>query len=500
MAIKKTTRRVTPSTRVTASSGISARRPMPARRPMGYSAPRSINAGTSITAAGRSRMARPSTRIAASVNLNPQQKIFANQLMSNTRRQMSIMGATNTSNIMARPDFVELLPMFVQKLLVLDVFGSVAMKSRQQIIPYFKFIAENTKGETAKGTILSSAFVNRQGMDPNFTGRIVKNEAVAFSGNAGTIAYTPILPGSVTLEITNSNDSVTKLIDNGNGGFVDASSGAASAVTINYATGAIGSLAGTEKGVAATYEYDNETVGPDADGNYGAKMAKGYLELDEINLVAEAHQIASYWSIYSAFAAQQEYGANIGEISKEAAFSELTAEINSYCFNELARAAQYKPEFNWDASLAFNGAVMPSDFLNLFKFKLDDAANEVFQATNLARPNRLIVGTKVASLISRLPGFTAAPAEEPVGPYKLGTLDQYTIYVDPYYDPNTWVMACKGSDIRRSSALFGEYMPMMKTDDIGLANASVQSGFATMYATKIVNPATVVSGKVLGAF
>ena len=489
MAIKKTTRRVTPSTRVTASSGLYA------RRPMGYSAPRSINAGTSITAAGRSRMARPSSRIAASVDLNPQQRIFANQLMSNARRQMSIMGATNTSNIMAKPDFVELLPMFVQKLLVLDVFGSVAMKSRQQIIPYFKFIAENTKGETAAGTILSSAFVNRQGMDPNFTGRVVKNETVTISSNAGTIAYTPILPGSVSIVLGGA-----KYIDNGNGGFLDVSGDPLENAAINYATGVVSGSAITGENFTATYEYDNETVGPDAAGNYGAKMAKGYLQLDEINLVAEAHEIASYWSIYSAFAAQQEYGANIGEISKEAAFSELTAEINSYCFNQLAAAAQYKPQFNWDASLAFNGAVMPSDFLNLFKFKLDDAANEVFQATNLARPNRLIVGTKVASLISRLPGFTAAPAEEPVGPYKLGTLDQYTIYVDPYYDPNTWVMACKGSDIRRSSALFGEYMPMMKTDDIGLANASVQSGFATMYATKIVNPATVVSGKVLGAF
>jgi hypothetical protein len=407
---------------------------------------------------------------------------------------MGIMGATNTSNIMAKPDFVELLPMFVQKLIALDVFGSVAMKSRQQIIPYFKFIAENTKGETAAGTVLSSAWVNRQGMDPNFTGRVIKGEAFTTA-----LAYTPILPGSVTITATNGS-TVTKFIDDGNGGFVDAS-GYASSMKIDYATGAItSSVTGT---LSASYEYDNETVGPRADGigyDYGAQMAKGYLQLDEINLVAEAHEIACYWSIYSAFAAQQEYGANIGEIAKDAAFSELTAEINSHCFNELAKAAQYKPQFNWDASLAFNGAVMPSDFLNLFKFKLDDAANAVYQATNLARPNRLIVGTKVASLISRLPGFVAAPAEEPVGPYKLGDLDQYGVYVDPYYDANTWVMACKSNDIRRNSALFGEYMPMVKTDDIGLANASVQSGYATMYATKVVNPATVVSGKVLGAF
>ena len=484
MAIKKTTRRVTPSQPVTASR----RMQRPASR-IGYSAPRSINAGTSITAAGRSRMARPVARqsVAASVQLTPEQRIFANQLIANTRRMSSITAATNTSNIIAKPDFVELLPIFVQKLLVEDIFGSVAMKSRQQIIPYFKVVAENTKGETAKGDILSSAFVNRQGYDPNFTGRVVKNEAVA--NNA--LVYIPILPGSVTI-----SDGTDLYIDDGAGNLVKKSD-SSNAGTINYATGAIGTLTGT---LTASYEYDNETVGPDASGEYGAKMGKVYLQLDEINLIAEAHQLASYWSIYSAFAAQQEYGANIAEISKEAAFSELTAEINSFCLNELLKAATYAPQYNWDASLAFNGAVMPSDFLNLFKFKLDDAANSVYQATNLARPNRLVVGTKVASLISRLPGFSAASNEETVGPYKLGTLDQYTIYVDPYYDPNTWVMCSKSSDLRRNSGLFGVYMPMVKTDDIGLANASVQSGYASMYATKIVNPATVVSGKVLGAF
>lgn len=491
MAIKKTTRRVTPSQPVTASR----RMQRPAR--IGYSAPRSINAGTSITAAGRSRMARPVARqsVAASVQLTPEQRIFANQLIANTRRMSSITAATNTSNIIAKPDFVELLPIFVQKLLVEDIFGSVAMKSRQQIIPYFKVVAENAKGETAKGDILSSAFVNRQGYDPNFTGRVVKNESVAITGTSGTIAYIPVLPGSVTI-----SDGTDSYIDDGAGNLIKKSD-SSDAGTINYATGAL-SFKNAPSGatVAASYEYDNETVGPDADGEYGAKMGKVYLQLDEINLIAEAHQLASYWSIYSAFAAQQEYGANIGEISKEAAFSELTAEINSFCLNELLKSATYAPQYNWDASLAFNGAVMPSDFLNLFKFKLDDAANSVYQATNLARPNRLVVGTKVASLISRLPGFSAASNEETVGPYKLGTLDQYTIYVDPYYDPNTWVMASKSSDIRRSSGLFGTYMPLIKTDDIGLANATVQSGYASMYAVKIVNPATVVSGKVLGAF
>lgn len=484
MAIKKTTRRFTPSTSVTAASR------MPARRPIGYSAPRSINAGTSITAASRRRAPQSGIR-ASSVQLTPEQRIFANQLINNTRR-VNVMAATNTNNIMARPEFIELLPLFVQKLLVLDVFGSVAMKSRQQMIPYFKVVAENEKGVTKAGDILNSPFVNRQGLDPNFGGRVVKNEAVA----ANTIAYTPILPGSVTISADNAG-TVTKFVDQGDGTFV-AADGTSSSMTINYATGVISN---PETGtLAATYEYDNETVGPDAAGNYGAKMGKVYLQLDEINMIAEAHELACYWSIYSAFAAQTEWGSNIGDMAKEAAMSELTAEINSSCFGQLAQAATYKPQFNWDAAPVLSGAVVPSDYLNMFKLKLGQASASIYQQTRLSVGNRLIVGTTAAEYIKMLDGFVADSASDNVGPYKLGKLDQFEIICDPNYDTNTWVMCAKSQDIRRNSALYGEYMPMVNTDAIGLANASVQQGVATMYGTKIVNPATIVSGKILGTF
>ena len=460
------------------------------KRPSNAAAPkRTINAGTNITAGATKRQVRRSVT-ASKVTLTPEQQRFANQLTANSRRMASITAATNTSNIAAKPAFMELLPLFVQKLIATEVLGSVAMNSRQQLIPYFKFIAENTKGETAKGTILSSPFANMQGADPNFTGRIVKNEAVA----ASTLAFVPVLPGSVTISVDNGT-AVTKLVDDGAGNLVDATGAAAG--TIDYANGTISGVTGN---VSATYQYDNETVGPDANGNYGAKMAKGYLQLDELNLVAEAHEIACYWSIYSAFAAQQEYGANIGDMAKEAAISELTAEMNSYAFAKLAEAATLVPQFNWDASPVLSGAVVPSDYLNMFKLKLNQAAAAIYSATRLAQPNKLVVGTNVAAYISMINTFDAAPQAEEVGPYKLGKLDQFDVFVDPNYDPNKWVMSCHGTDIRRNSALFGTYMPIVSTDAIGLADASVQQGTASMYSVKVINPATLISGKILGTF
>lgn len=470
-------------------------------RRVAASAPRRVTAGTSVTS-GAVRRSSKSPIMASTMNkLTPSKRAFASQLIRNAKHTQSIMAATNTTNIAARPDFLELLPMFTQKLLALDVAGSVAMRSRQQLVPYFKFMAESTKGETARGTVLSSPFVNRQGRDPNFTARIVKNEAV--DPDNTTLAYGPVLPGSVTIQVT-ADGETTSYIDQSDGKLYNKG---AEAGTIDYAYGTFKITAGTDGAtVRATYQYDNENVGarfdtPNGYGHeYGTQMAKGYLQLDEINLIAEAHELACYWSVYSAFAAQNEYGADLGEVTKEAAVSQITAEINATVFDKLADAAAYKPQLNFDASPVLAGSVVPSDYLNMFKLKLNQGAATVFQATQLTRPNRLIVGTNAEAYIKMINGFVAdTSSNDGVGPYHAGTLDQFEVYVAPNYDPDMYVMSCKSDDIRRNSMLFGEYMPIVDTGAIGLANMSVQDGWATMYAAQIINPDTVVSGRILGA-
>ena len=434
----------------------------------------------------------------AYAKLTPEQRVFANQLAKNTQKAgRAITAATNTANIMAKPEFLELLPIFVQKLLITDVFGSVAMNSRAQYIPYFKFMADNTKGQTTAGDVLASPFVNKQGVDPNFTGRTVITKLTAgdISGTTYAAPYYPVIPGSI--KITKADGTVV----------IPAAGDFTAPNQITNAAIVAGSV--------IEYQYDNENVGGytglgnNATGTYteegigydnGARMGKGYLALDDILLEAEAHQLACYTSIYAAFATQQEYGANLSEIAKEAAFGEITAEINSAGFAELAKAATVNPQFDWDASPILSASVVPSDYLNMFKLKLNQAGDSIYQATRLSRPNRIVCGTQAASIIRMIYNFEAAPVEETVGPYKLGTLDQFEIYVDPNYAPDKWVMCCKSDDIRRNSALFGEYMPLTATDPITLANASVQQGYASMYALKVVNPATVVSCRILGAF
>lgn len=454
-----------------------------------------VTANTSITGSvSKGRVAVKASRYLS--KLTPEQKKFNAQLERNIRRMSSITAATNTSNIMARPDFLELLPLFTQKLLVTDVFGSIAMRSRQQLIPYFKFVAENTKGETAAGTVLSSPFANRQGMDPNFASRVVKNETIAINGQEGALYYGPILPGSVTI-----NAGTSTLYDNRMGKLTDAKTGN-DAGTINYATGSItfNTAPSSSDVVKATYQYDNETVGPDTQGEYGAKMGKGYLAMDEINLKAQAQELACYWSVYSAFAAQTEYGANIGDMAKEAAVGEMTAEINTRAFNLLAETAKRNTVFDWDASPVLSGAVVPHDYLNMFKLKLGQAAASIYQTTRLTRPNRLVVGSNCAEYLAMIDGYQAETATDTVGPYKHGRLDAFEVYLAPDYDPDTWVMSCKSDDIRRNSALFGEYMPITDTQVLGMANLSNQQGYATMNAMEIVNPDTVVSGRILGTF
>ena len=136
----------------------------------------------------------------------------------------------------------------------------------------------------------------------------------------------------------------------------------------------------------------------------------------------------------------------------------------------------------------------------MLKLKLNQAAAYIYQTTNLSRPNRIVCGTNAAEYIGMINGFVADNNQDTVGPYHAGRLDNFEVYVAPSYDPDEWVMGCKSSDIRRNSMLFGEYMPIMSTDQIGLANMSVQSGHATMFASEVVNPASIVKGKLLGTF
>lgn len=449
---------------------------------------RTISAGTNVTSAARRAGVQRKPVTAASkimASMSPEKRAFTRQLQNNIKR---ITAATNTSNIAARPDFIELLPLFTQNFLVPEVCGTIAMNSRQQLVPYFKVKTENAKGETAKGAILSTPFVNRNGIDPNFGGRIVKNEAA----DAGVLQFMPVLPYSVS--VSNGTASYT---DNGAGGFVDSTGAEVSGAEIDYANGVI---TGIDGDLVVTYQYDNETVGPDAQGEYGAKFGKIDLQLDEINLIAQAHELACYWSVYAAFAAQSEYGANIADLAKESAFAELTAEMNSQAFATMADAAAHKPQFDWDASPVLSSAVDPQGYLQMFKLKLNQAASGIYQTTRLAQPNKLIVGSTVSAYLEMMNGFQAERNDDIVGPYRAGKLDQFDVYVDPNYDPNLWVMATKSQDIRRNAVLYGEYMPLMQTDPITLADMSSQSGYATMYAMEVVNPGALVSGRILGSF
>lgn len=454
---------------------------------------RTVSAGTSITAGARKRGAAPAsapvtaaTKVFAS--MSPEKRAFTKQLQVNLRRNAKVMGATNTSNIAARPEFIELLPLFTQNLLVPEIAGTVAMNSRQQLVPYFKVKTENAKGETAKGTVLSSPFVNRNGMDPNFTGRVVRNETIEGS----TFAFVPVLPNSVQI-----SDGTKTYMDDGAGSFVDETGAPVDSATIDYASGIV---TGIDGNLVATYQYDNETIGPDASGEYGAKFGKIDLQLDEIMLVAQAHELASYWSIYSAFAANQEYGTNIADLSKEAAFAEMTAEMNTQAFDELARVAARKPQFDWDATPVFNGSVVPSDYLNMFKLKLEQASSGIFQTTRLCRGNKLVVGTSVAAVLQMMNGFQPESNEDVVGPYRAGKLGNFDVFCNPNYDPNLWVMTARSTDLRRCGLLFGEYMPLTATDPLTLADMSSQQGYATMYDMKVVNEGTIVSGRILGTF
>ena len=139
-----------------------ASRPV-AKRPV--SASRTITAGTAITSGVRNRNYRPATAqrgVMASTMAVTQFSLLSFRQMP--RKMSRVMAATNIP-ILLKPEFIE-LPSSVRSEASCNRSTWICKQDLDSSsFPFFKLKAENTKGETKKGDIFSTPFVNKQGMD-----------------------------------------------------------------------------------------------------------------------------------------------------------------------------------------------------------------------------------------------------------------------------------------------------------------------------------------------
>lgn len=91
-----------------------------------------------------------------------------------------------------------------------------------------------------------------------------------------------------------------------------------------------------------------------------------------------------------------------------------------------------------------SSAVSVLDQYDGFMAVLEDAAEEIKQATRRVRPNWIIAGTKVTAIIRTMRQFTATGTVLP-GSQQIGTLGDFKVFSCPDLPVDQFVMGWKGN-------------------------------------------------------
>ena len=137
------------------------------------------------------------------------------------------------------------------------------------------------------------------------------------------------------------------------------------------------------------------------------------------------------------------------------------------------------------------------DYYDGFLITLNQAANMVYQKTRRIRPNFVVCGTDVATIISSIRTFKPSGEAAVAGPYFLGTVGQFKVYVSPDLPTTSWTLGYKGNTLLDAGFIYAPYMPVTTVAAAHLEDLMGRKGWATMYGTRLVNDKMYIKGSIV---
>lgn len=427
---------------------------------------------------------------------NDQERFHLAMLLENYNEYVSSM--TETTRAAHVGDFAKyafpMIRAIFTNLALMSLISSQPLLGPQGLIFFLDFIRGSKKGSAQKGGTVFSPLLRGPG-DESYSSPNVPSEVIGTGDGTTTpigtgspkvkmLDYQPVSVGTLTI-----TDGTQLLRDDGQGNLVGNGSG-----LIDYPTGAITSLtwtvapaAGTP--VEATYQYDMEA-------NVAALIPSVDAVVHQIPVIARPRRLKTTFSLEAGFNLRNLHGLELNVELLSAAGALIRHEIDREGILMLQRSAQAGSLFyNTDlpsgvgyneAILSFVQCLMTGNFL-------------IQRATGRATANWVLCGFNIATLIASLPGFvpnTALPSGLMKGVVRLGSLrGMWDIWVDPWYDPDSWLMGYKGGSPLETGAVYSVYIPLYTTPLTTLEDHVARQGIGTHYALKMVNPYFYVTGE-----
>ena len=412
------------------------------------------------------------------------------QLLENTYQYASRMDeTTRTVNLGSFVDYgFDVISATVPNLISHDIVSVQPMNAKYGAIFYLRYLFGNNKGNIVAGTDMNSPFTGIKDTI-HFSDEVIQGESLGTGDGTTTsftinAAYTPVRAGSIVVyvdgaAVAQGSGSVSNGVET-----ISAVNTSGVTGTVNLETGAISITASTApangKALVVDYNYnmDQTTVG----------FSQVDLDLGSMSIEAKPRKLRSRWLLDAAFELTKMKGINAETELVTAMSNEIKFEIDGEMLNELyAQAAN--TGFTWDAknpqySLSYNE--YKKTLIDVFT----EASNKIFTETKRVGANFIVAGVNVCNVIETLEEFKADNLGTKTinGPHRIGILsNKWTVYKDPFYGDNNFVLGYKGSSWLDAGFVYAPYMPLYTTPTQVLDDFIFRKGLATSYGKLMVN-------------
>lgn len=388
-----------------------------------------------------------------------------------------------------------MLTVALPSLIAPDLVITQPMTSITGYVPYMKYTAGITKGETSYGTVFGDPWTIGEPngaagrIDANYTGMNVVETAGYADVDASThkvvtLAWTPVAEVAKVMKKASGADTWTELV-------------LTTDYTVDKDANTVNLVSALSDGdqVKVAYTYDNAIVPQVALPTIKAEVAN-------VQLFAKPRRIAVFYSQLAAFQSKQDYGVDLSANLVEQACGRLAYEIDTEITDMLINNAP-DPSTNatpdnslvWSKTLPVGVSKMEhyAGFLEVIEI----AKQKLYDVTRKFVPNYMLVASNIMPVISMIPSFKPADYGTSVnGPYFAGTLGTMKVYVTPNIEAGKMVFGVNGNDLMSSAGIYAPYMPIVPTQLLEFADGGASQGFATMYDAKILNSNLLIAGHV----
>lgn len=412
------------------------------------------------------------------------------------------------------------------KLISDSLVGVQPMSQPASLIFYIRYRYALSKGQTVAGTQImrqntSNAYARQNGwaLDPYYSSQMVRGEALTIDGSAdtvtGTLAYRPILAGTVVVNIYESDpndvscENATPLIqvtfdssgavdvvqkggDSDVAGLsVDTNAStfdhATGAVTLNFAGGALpaGSVA------QASYEYDLEA------NPFQPELT---MSIDSDSVAAVTRKLKTSWSLEAAQDLKAVHNIDAESTLTDLMADEMVAEIDREIINDLIIAASIRASH--DFANAPGSSVNFTDRNIALLYKVLEVANIIHRTTLRGPANWMVSSADIASKFEQLNDFRGSDAMTEdgldIGIMNAGTIQgKLKLYKDPLFPNCKILMGFKGNSILDAGYFYAPYIPLLSTPTVLDPNSfTPNKGIMTRYGKKLIEDGGLYYGTI----